>query len=478
MTRRTRQAKIVATLGPASSTAAEIRALVEAGVDVFRLNMSHGSHDDQKARVAAIRALEASIGRPLGILVDLQGPKIRVGKFAGGLVELIRGQPFRLDQDAAAGDATRAPLLHPEVFAALEPGALLLLDDGRVRLRVERCDARSAETTVVVGGALSDNKGVNLPGVRLPLGPLTDKDRRDLQFGLDNGADWIALSFVQHLDDVAEARRLIAGRAALMAKLEKPSAIEHLEDIVDMADAVMIARGDLGVEVPPEEVPGLQKRIVGVARQAGKPVVVATQMLESMVRSPAPTRAEASDVATAAYDGADALMLSAETASGDFPVEAVAIMDRIITTVERDERHRRMLDMAQADPERTGPDAITAAARQVAQTLHAAAIATYSVSGSTTLRAARERPEAPILGLTPSIAVARRLALAWGVNSVLTDDAHSFDDMIVRACQLAVAEGFATPGQRIVITAGMPVGTPGATNTLHVAWIEGLARRA
>ncbi|MGH6718622.1 MAG: pyruvate kinase [Alphaproteobacteria bacterium] len=477
MSRRTRQAKIVVTLGPASATPAVIRALFAAGADVFRLNMSHGSHAEQKARMDAIRALETEVERPIAVLVDLQGPKIRVGRFAGGTVDLQPGRPFRLDLDPRPGDATRAPLPHPEVFAALAPGADLLLDDGRLRLRVEQRGADFATTTVVVGGTLSDNKGVNLPGVRLPVGPLTAKDRRDLQFGLDNGADWIALSFVQHPDDVAEARRLVAGRAAVLAKLEKPSAIEHLADIVDAADAVMIARGDLGVELAPEEVPGLQKRIIGAARRAGQPVVVATQMLESMVRGPAPTRAEASDVATAVYDGADALMLSAETASGDYPVEATAMMDRIMTTVEQDPHYRRMLDIDQADPERTGADAITHAARRVARTLRAAVIVTYSMSGTTTLRAARERPEAPILGLTPNPAVARRLALAWGVNSLLTEDARSFDDMVTRACHLAAARGFALPGQRIVITAGMPVGTPGATNTLHVAWVEGPARR-
>ncbi len=474
---RTRQAKIIATLGPSSSAPATIKALFDAGADVFRLNMSHGSHDDQRARIEAIRFLEREVGRPIAVLVDLQGPKIRVGTFAEGKVELEPGQTFRLDLEATPGDARRAPLPHPEVFQALVPGADLLLDDGRLRLRVETCAAGHAETRVITGGVLSDRKGVNLPGVRLPVGPLTEKDRRDLQFGLDHGADWIALSFVQHPDDVAEARRLIAGRAALMAKLEKPSAIEHLEDIVEMADSVMIARGDLGVEVALDEVPGLQKRIVGVARRAGKPVVVATQMLESMVNAPAPTRAEASDVATAAYDGADALMLSAESASGKYPVEAVTMMDRIITTVERDPRHRMMVDTDQADPERTGADAITAAARQVARTLRAAAIVTYSMSGTTTLRAARERPEVPILGLTPSLAVARRLALAWGVNSVLTPDAASFDDMLARACRVAAKDDFAPPGSRIVITAGRPVGTPGATNTLHVAWIEGPRRR-
>jgi len=469
--RRHRNAKIVATLGPASSDAAVIRRLFEAGADVFRLNASHGDHDDHRARFEIIRALERDSGRPVGVLLDLQGPKIRVGGFTHGAVELVPGQAFRLDLDPAPGDAERVGLPHPEVFAAIEPDTDLLLDDGRIRLRITKAGKDFAETEVIAGGTLSDNKGVNLPKVALPIAALTDKDRRDLQFGLDLGVDWIALSFVQRPEDIAEARKLVAGRAAVMAKLEKPSAIDRLDEIIDLSDSIMVARGDLGVELAPESVPGLQKEIIARSRGAGKPVVVATQMLESMVEAAMPTRAEASDVATAVYDGADALMLSAESAAGTYPVEAVEMMARIIRETERDPRYRQFLAAEEADPEATAADAITAAANQVAETIHAAAICAYSMSGSTTLRAARERPPVPILGLTPIVETARRLAIAWGVHNVQTADATSFVDMVDSACQVALAEGFADTGDRIVITAGVPFGTPGSTNTLRIAWV-------
>jgi len=469
--RRARNAKIVATLGPASSTPEMIERLFRAGADVFRLNMSHGDRAEHAARYRAIRDLEARMGRPIAVLLDLQGPKLRVGRFKSGGVELVPGARFRVDLDDEPGDGARVQLPHPEVFRAIEPGATLLLDDGRIRLRIERSGPDFAETTVIEGGRLSDHKGVNLPGVILPIAALTDKDRRDLQFGLDLGVDWVALSFVQRAADVAEARRLIAGRAAVMAKLEKPAAIEHLDEIIDLSDGIMVARGDLGVELAPERVPRLQKEIVSAARRAGKPVVVATQMLESMVHAATPTRAEASDVATAVYDGVDAVMLSAESAAGDYPVESVAMMDRIIRAVEEDPRHRRILDATHADPQATSADAITAAAAQVAITVRAVAIVTYSVSGSTTLRASRARPAVPILGLTPIIEIARRLALAWGVHSVRTEDATDFVDMTEHACEIARAESFAGPGDRLVITAGVPFGTPGSTNTLRIAWV-------
>ena len=471
--RRHRNAKIVATLGPASSDATRIRQLFEAGADVFRLNTSHGTQDDHRARYDAIRALEAEIGRPIGVLLDLQGPKLRIGRFEKGAVELAAGAAFRLDLAKSLGDAARVRLPHPEVFAAIAPDTELLLDDGRIRLRILRSGKDFAETTVVAGGALSDHKGVNLPHVALPIAALTEKDRRDLQFGLDLGADWIALSFVQRPEDIAEARKLVAGRAAVMAKLEKPSAIDRLDEIIELADGIMVARGDLGVELAPESVPGLQKEIVALSRRAGKPVVVATQMLESMVAAATPTRAEASDVATAVYDGADALMLSAETASGAFPVEAVAMMSRIIGETERDPRYRQFLAVEEADPEATAADAITAAADQVAGTVRAVAICTYSMSGSTTLRAARERPSVPILGLTPIVETARRLAIAWGVHNVQTADATDFVVMVDKACDLARAEGFAESGDRVVITAGVPFGTPGSTNTLRIGWVGG-----
>jgi len=469
--RRRRMAKILATLGPASAKPATIRALFEAGVDVFRVNFSHGKQEDHARVIDTIRALERRVDRPIGILADLQGPKLRVGTFEGGKVMLTPGQRYRLDTDAAPGTATRAPLRHPEVYAALAPGLELLLDDGRIRLRVEKCTRTSAETTVVTGGVLSDRKGLNLPGAVLPIAALTEKDRADLQFALDHGADWIALSFVQRPDDVAEARRLIQGRAAIIAKIEKPAAIERLQEIMELSDALMVARGDLGVELPPEDVPGLQKQIVRLARRAGRPVVIATQMLESMVSAAAPTRAEASDCATAAYDGADALMLSAETAAGANPVAAVEIMDRIIAKAEGDSLYRRIMDADHADPEATAADAITAAARQVAQTVRAKAIVTFTTSGSTTLRAARERPNVPILALITNVETARKLTLAWGVHGVVTRDARNFGDMVERACRIAHAEGFANEGDRVVVTAGIPFGTPGATNTLRIAWV-------
>ena len=467
--RRHRCAKIVATLGPASPDAAAVRALFETGADVFRLNFSHGSRADHRVRHAMVRAIEAEVGRPIGILADLQGPKLRIGEFAGGRAELARGQRFRLDLDRAPGDAARVGVPHPEIFDVLAPHAAILLDDGKVRLRVVGRGAGHVDTEVVTPGVLSDHKGLNLPGLTLPIEVITDKDREDLAFALDLGVDWVALSFVQGPEDVAAARCAVGRRAAIMTKLEKPKALERLEEIVELSDAIMVARGDLGVELAPEDVPAEQKRIVRAARQAGKPVVIATQMLESMMNAPAPTRAEASDVATAVYDGADALMLSGESAAGKYPREAVAIMNRIIEHVERDPAYRRYVHWQQQDPEATPADAITAAARQVAETLGAASIVTYTTSGSTALRAARERPLVPLLVLTPSLATARRLAVLWGVHCVHTDDAIDFTDMVEKACDHARGAGYAANGDRIVITAGVPFGTPGTTNVLRIA---------
>ena len=470
--RRTRNAKIVSTLGPASSTEALIAELFEAGTDVFRLNLSHGTHADHKERLDGIRRVESRFGRPIGVMLDLQGPKLRVGDIAGGSVELTEDMPFRLDLVGEQGDARRAPLPHPEIFAALKADMDLLIDDGKIRLRVLDCGADWAETRVVNGGTLSDNKGVNVPSAVLNLSSLTEKDHRDLRFGLELGVDWVALSFVQRPEDVAEARKIVGGQAGILVKLEKPSAIDHLDGIIELADALMVARGDLGVEMPPEDVPGLQKRIIRACRHAGKPVVVATQMLESMIHSATPTRAEASDVATAVYDGADAVMLSAETAAGDYPVESVAMMNRIVSRVERDPLYRTILEAERYHPEATAADAITAAARQVARTISAAAIVTFSTTGSTTLRAARERPPVPILGLTARGDTARRLSLVWGVHSVETEDLNNFGEMVSKAVSIAAREGFAVPGDRLVITAGVPFGTPGATNILRIAWAE------
>jgi pyruvate kinase len=469
--RRRRRAKIVATLGPASTSHETIRALFEAGADVFRLNFSHGTREQHAERLAIIRTIERESGRPIGVLMDLQGPKLRIGAFASGPLRLQAGSPFRLDLASEPGDASRVSLPHPEVFAALGPGMELLLDDGKVRLTVERCGAEFAETRVVIGGELSDRKGVNVPGVVLALSPLTAKDRADLEFGLGLGVDWLALSFVQRPEDIAEARALVGNRAGIMAKLEKPAAIERLDAIVEASDAVMVARGDLGVELPPERVPGIQKRTLHLCRQTGKPVVVATQMLESMVRAPTPTRAEASDVATAVYDGADAVMLSAETASGDYPAEAVAMMDRIVAEVERDPQYRKVIEADQPRPSATVADAVCAALRGAANILPLAATVTYTNSGYTTLRAARERPVAPILGLTPHLATARRLALVWGVHAVQTPEIKRVGEMRDQACQNALAEGFARPGDAIVIAAGLPFGVAGTTNLLHIARI-------
>jgi pyruvate kinase len=470
---RNRHAKIVATIGPASSDGATIEALYRAGADVFRLNFSHGTHADHKARYDIIRGLETKLGRPIGVLLDLQGPKLRVGTFSLGSVRLEQGAAFRLDLDAGrAGDAERVALPHPEIFAALESGTRLLLDDGRIELRVERFGSDFADTTVVVGGVLSDRKGVNVPGVVLPLSALTAKDRRDLEFGLALGVDWVALSFVQRPEDIEEVRTLTGGKVGIIAKLEKPAAIDRLEAVVEASDAVMVARGDLGVEMPAELVPAIQKRIVRLCRKLGKPVIVATQMLESMVAAPVPTRAEASDVATAVYDGADAVMLSAESASGRFPLEAVSIMSSIIAQTEADPYYGETIKATQSPPRAEIPDAIGLAMRSVAELLQVAATVAYTTSGQSALRMARERPRAPIIGMTPRLGTARRLALVWGVHAVLTHDVDAVAEMTDFACRTARESGYAQPGQTIVIAAGTPFGEPGSTNLLRIAQLE------
>ena len=471
--RRIRKTKVVATLGPSTDSRESIARLVTAGADVFRLNFSHGAQAEHGTRLAKLREVERQLRRPIAVIADLQGPKLRIGRFADGAITLSAGQMLRFDLDPAPGDDRRVQLPHPEVFASLEPEQRLLLDDGRVVTRITACGPDYAEAVVMSGSTLSDRKGFNTPDTTLNLSPLTDKDRADLNFALDQEVDWIALSFVQRADDLAEGRRLVAGRAGLMSKIERPQAIEHLDQLIEMSDAIMVARGDLGVELPAEDVPSLQKRIVRRCRLAGKPVIVATQMLESMITAAAPTRAEASDVATAVYDGADAVMLSAETAAGQYPIEAVTMMDRIARRVERDPLYRTILDAAPSRSENTTADAITAAARQVAHTIGAAAIVTYTSSGFTTLRAARERPEVPIMSLTADVRTARRLALCWGVHAVHTRDIAGFQEMINRASRLALREGLASEGQRLVITAGVPFGTPGNTNVLRIAWVAG-----
>ncbi len=466
--RRRRRTKIIATLGPSSSTPEVLSRLFLTGADVFRLNFSHGTHEDHSARIAMIRELEEKFDRPIGILADVQGPKLRVGRFAGGRVQLQTGQPFRLDLNPTPGNVGRVNLPHPEIISAASIGTSLLLDDGKLRLRVTRVRDDHLETEVAVGGALSDRKGVNVPDMVLPIPALTVKDRADLAFALQHGVDYIGLSFVQRPEDVAEAKAIAAGRAWIMTKLEKPQALENLDEIMALSDAVMVARGDLGVELPPEEVPLAQKRIVRTARQMGRPVVVATQMLESMINSPSPTRAEASDVATAVFDGADAVMLSAETAAGQFPFDAVNIMDRIVSRVEQDSGWRAIIEASRPEPEHSTADAMTAAARQVSHTIRAKTICAYTASGSTALRAARERPEAPILSLTPSMDTARRLAVVWGVHAVITPDAHTMTEAVQRAVRISTQEGFTNRGDEVVVIAGVPFGQAGTTNALRV----------
>ena len=470
---RTRKVKILATLGPASSDPAIIRKLLLAGADAFRINMSHGDQEQKAKLVEHIRALEKEFRRPTTILFDLQGPKLRVGHFQGGKTVLAKGERFILDREEKAGDNRRVQLPHAELFEAVRPGTNILIDDGKVRLNVVEAGDGEIVSEVMVGGAVSDNKGVNVPDVVVPIPALTDKDRDDLQFALEQRADWIALSFVQRPEDVAEARSLIGEKAALMAKIEKPAAIDRLIDIIALADGVMVARGDLGVELPPEQVPPLQNRIVACARQFGKPVVVATQMLESMITSPTPTRAEVSDVATAIYDGADAVMLSAESAAGKYPIEAVTMMDRIANSVERDPVYSSRIHFTETVMEPTIADALSGSSRQIAGTVNAKTMVVFSKSGSTARRIARERPPVPILAMSPSQITSRRMGLYWGVHSVHSKDVSSFEEMVGKAKRMALRHHLAEGGDRVVIMAGIPFGTAGSTNVLHVVRLVG-----
>ncbi|WP_284177690.1 pyruvate kinase [Rhabdaerophilum sp. SD176] len=469
--RRNRRTKLIATLGPASQDDAVVKRLFEAGADVFRINMSHSSHEVLHQRVAQIRRIEQELGRPIGILADLQGPKLRVGTFAAPPVMLETGQKFVLDSDPKPGDSRRVHLPHPEILQALKPGHRVLIDDGKLLFRVTSVTAKRAEIMVEVGGAISNKKGVSLPDSLLPSSALTEKDRSDLTAALEAGVDWIALSFVQRPDDVAEVRKIARGRALVMSKLEKPQAIERLDEIMELSDALMVARGDLGVEMPLEVVPGLQKRITRLARKLGKPVVIATQMLESMIVSPMPTRAEVSDVATAVFEGADAVMLSAESAAGQYPIVAVETMSRIAEAVEKDPNYTVLLAGQRSPPEPTGADAIAAAARSVAETLDLKCIVAWTASGATALRIARERPYPPILTLTTSMQTARRLALVWGVHAVVGEDPADVDDMARLGARVAREQEFANPGQRVILVAGVPFGTPGATNMLRIAFV-------
>ncbi|MBB4121522.1 pyruvate kinase [Martelella radicis] len=470
--RRNRKVKILATLGPASSEEEQIQKLHEAGADLFRINMSHASHDLMRTLIKRIRNVEARIGRPIGILCDLQGPKLRVGKFLDGKVELEIGQTFTLDDKDEPGNEKRVFLPHPEILQSVQPGHRLLIDDGKLQLRAEKCDGKSIECTVIAGTTISDRKGVSLPDTLLGVGALTDKDRADLDAVLETGdADWVALSFVQRPDDLAEVRKIARGQVGLMSKIEKPQAIERIEEIIEMSDALMVARGDLGVEMPLETVPGLQKKLIRLCRSAGKPVVVATQMLESMIESPVPTRAEVSDVATAVFEGADAVMLSAESAAGQYPVEAVSTMASVARTIEREQLYPQILYAQRPQPEATGADAISLASREIAETLKLTAMVCYTASGTTGLRAARERPNVPIIALSPVVKTARRLSVVWGLHCVVADEPTDLDTMVDGACRIVVDEGIGKPGDRIIISAGVPLGTPGATNMLRIAYI-------
>jgi len=470
--RRSRKTKIVATLGPASGTPEGIRALFLAGADVFRINMSHTPHELLAELVGLVRSAETEVGRPIAILVDLQGPKLRLGKLPAGEEFLTGGSVIELVRAETTDGPGVLPIPHPEIFSAVAPGGNILIDDGKVRLRVDEVSQDRIRATVLQGGMVKNRKGVNLPDTILPIPALTAKDRSDLDYALSLNVDWIALSFVQRADDVAEVRKAVAGRAGVLSKIEKPAALTALDEILELSDAVMVARGDLGVELPLEQVPGRQKQIVRAARKSGKPVVVATQMLESMITSAVPTRAEVSDVATAVFEGADAVMLSAETAAGKFPAEAVAVMDRTAQAVEGDPLYRTIIEAQRLAPEPTMPDSILAAVHDVTNNIGAAAIVCWTKSGSTGLRAARERPSVPILALTPSKTQARRLTLAWGLHCVETEDAQNLDDVAERASQLALEHEFAKKGDRIVVTAGLPLGTPGATNLLRVVIVR------
>ncbi|WP_296678540.1 pyruvate kinase [Novosphingobium sp.] len=471
---RGRKVKILATLGPASRTPEMIAKLIHAGADAFRVNMSHGDHETHAQTIAAIRAVEKDLSRPIGVLCDLQGPKLRVGQFAGGKAVIRHSGHFTLDRDPTPGDENRVCLPHPELFGILRKGQRLLIDDGKLRLKVIEADENRIFCSAEVGGVISDRKGVNVPDAVVPVPALTDKDRRDLAFALEQGADWIALSFVQRPEDVAEARKLMgASDTALMAKIEKPAAVERLEEIIELANGIMVARGDLGVELNPEEVPPLQKHIVAMTRRSGKPVVVATQMLESMIESPAPTRAEVSDVANAVYDGADAVMLSAETASGAWPVEAVTIMHRIAAQVESDPGYAERVHFTQVMPDATTADALAQASATIAETVKVAGIIVFTGSGSTARRVARERPSVPMLVLTPSAKIARRLALLWGTHAVSTKDIGSFEEMIAKGKRMALRHGFGSAGSKLIALAGVPFGTPGSTNLLHVVTLSG-----
>ena len=467
--RRQRNIKIVATLGPSSSDYDTIKALHLAGADVFRLNMSHGSHEEIAERHEIIRQIEAELNSPIAILADLQGPKLRVGTFKNGVEEITENEKFRLDLKDEVGTKDRVQLPHPEIFQALHEGAHLLINDGKIKLIVEKCGPEFADCLVLNGGEISDRKGVNVPDVILPLAALSEKDRADLEFICDLGIDWLALSFVQRAEDILEARNLIAGRASVISKIEKPSAVKSFDDILKVSDGVMVARGDLGVELPVQNVPPIQKRLVRKCRAAAKPVIVATQMLESMIESPMPTRAEVSDVATAIYEGSDAIMLSAESAAGQFPILAVETMNNVAIEVESDPTYTEVMEASRRAKRNSVADGIVSAAREIAETTDIKAICCFTQTGTTALLTARERPRVPIIALSSEIETARRLALTWGTNCVLSGSKTSFKEAVVSAVRAALAEGLANETEQVVITAGVPFNITGTTNILRVA---------
>ncbi|MBS0232748.1 MAG: pyruvate kinase [Proteobacteria bacterium] len=470
--RRNRRVKIVATLGPASAAPEMIERLFMAGVDVFRINMSHSTHDGSKTLYNAVRACAARHRHPIGILADLQGPKFRIGNFDAGRINVPTGAVFKFDRDETLGTEERVYLPHPQIFDSIKPGHMLVLDDGKLRMRVVEVSPVQIKAEVTTGGMLASRKGISMPDTLLPISPLTEKDKADLAHALKLGVDWVALSFVQRAEDIHDVRKLIGNRAAILSKIEKPSAVAELEDVIAASDAIMVARGDLGVEMPVEKVPGIQKRITRLSRAAGKPVIVATQMLESMISSPMPTRAEVSDVATAVFDGADAIMLSAESAVGQYPVEAIQMMDKIAIQVEHDPVYEPMLYATQTEPQPTGADAIAAAASAIADTVRLGAIVCYTATGSTVLRVTRERPGIPVMGLTPIEATARRLSLVWGVHTILTGDPENLSHMVRKACRIAFEEGLVKAREGILITAGIPLGSPGATNMIRIAFVD------
>ena len=467
--RRNRNVKIVATLGPSSSTEEMVSRLFEEGVDVFRLNLSHGLHNEIKKRHEIIRKVENKFRRPICILADLQGPKLRCGDFKDRQAELVAGQTFVFDKEKALGDSKRVYLPEFEVFKSLKKGSKVLVNDGKIKLVVKEVSENFVSSEVLIGGIISDKKGINVPDQLLPLSALSKKDLSDLEFVCNLGIEWLGLSFVQRAKDIKEAKKIVRGRAAILSKIEKPSAVDAFDEILEETDAVMIARGDLGVELPIETLPPIQKRLVRQCRDSGKPVIVATQMMESMINSPVPTRAEVSDVAQAIYEGADAVMLSAESAVGNYPIEAVRTMNSIATEVEKEKTYRQLIESSRTPLKGDVSDAITVAAREVAETTNVKVICCFTETGTTASLTSRERPKVPIIALTPKITIARRLTLNWGLHCIVTEELERFKMAVVNAAKAARMYGFANNDDKIIVIAGVPFNVSGTTNILRVA---------